>query len=142
MQVLGVIGRANGYAMPRGGGGETRGRRRANAPVTDGLLAALGCVAALVGAKPRERAQTPQDWDKVVAAAKQEGKVSVYSGYLSSTNEAIAKAFEAKYGIKVEILQARGNELRERLRIEQATGRPDRRRLAFSRVRAAQQSAE
>jgi len=88
-----------------------------------GFLAALGCVAALITSNVA-RAETPEDWDKVVAAAKQEGKVSVYSGYLSPTNDAIAKAFEAKYGIKVETLQARGNELRERLRIEQATGRP------------------
>jgi iron(III) transport system substrate-binding protein len=69
-------------------------------------------------------AQTPQDWDKVVEAAKKEGKVVLYSAYVSpDTHNAINKAFEEKYGIKVDMLTARGSELRERIRTEQAAGR-------------------
>jgi iron(III) transport system substrate-binding protein len=64
------------------------------------------------------------EWAKIVEAAKKEGKVVVYSGYVSpNTHKAIGDAFEKEYGIKVEYFMARGGELRERVRIEQSTGR-------------------
>jgi iron(III) transport system substrate-binding protein len=70
---------------------------------------------------PRARAQTSDD---LVAAAKKEGRVVVYSGFLSpQTHDPIGRAFEAKYGVKVDVFTARGNELRERVRVEQQTGR-------------------
>ena len=64
------------------------------------------------------------DWDKVVAAANAEGGLVLYTALLGvpSTN-AIAKAFEAKYGIPVQVLEARASELRERIRTEQSAGR-------------------
>lgn len=69
-------------------------------------------------------AQSKDAWDAVVAAARTEGKVVVYSGYISpDTHDAIAKAFDKKYGIKIDYLTARGTELRERIRTEQASGR-------------------
>lgn len=65
-----------------------------------------------------------QSRDELVAAARREGRVVVYSAYVSPvTNEPIAKAFEQRYGIKVETFTARGPELRERIRVEQMTGR-------------------
>ena len=68
-------------------------------------------------------AQTVPDWDAVIAAAKREGQVIVYSTYMSpKTHQAVGEAFERKYGIRVELLQRRG-EIRERVRIEQASGR-------------------
>jgi len=68
--------------------------------------------------------QTAEEWNKVIDAAKKEGRVVVYSAYVSpDTHQAINKAFEAKYGIKVDLLMARGTELRERVRTEQAAGR-------------------
>jgi iron(III) transport system substrate-binding protein len=68
-------------------------------------------------------AQTVPDWDAVIAAAKREGQVVVYSTYMSpKTHQAVGDAFEKKYGIRVELLQGRG-EIRERARIEQASGR-------------------
>ncbi len=64
-----------------------------------------------------------QSSDDLIAAAKREGKVVVYSAYVSPvTNEPIAKAFEKKYGVSVETFMARGPELRERIRVEQMTG--------------------
>jgi len=67
----------------------------------------------------------PADWGAVQAAAKKEGRVVVYSGSIGvPDNVAVLKAFEAKYGIKVELLEARTAELRERLRTELALGRP------------------
>ena len=63
-------------------------------------------------------------WDSVVAAAKKEGKVVVYSMALGAPYYlAVLKAFEAKYGIKVESLDLRASELAERVRTEQAAGR-------------------
>ncbi|HVG50868.1 MAG TPA: extracellular solute-binding protein [Xanthobacteraceae bacterium] len=69
-------------------------------------------------------AQTAKEWDDVIAAAKREGQVIVYTAYISkNTHEPIAKAFEKKYGIQINYLAARGSELRERIRAEQAAGR-------------------
>ena len=63
-------------------------------------------------------------WDSVVAAAKTEGKVVVYSMALGAPYYlAVLKAFEEKYGIKVESLDLRASELAERVRTEQAAGR-------------------
>lgn len=60
----------------------------------------------------------------LVAAARREGRVVVYSAYLSPVSHGrIATAFEKAYGIKVDYLTARGAEMRERARIEQSTGR-------------------
>jgi ABC-type Fe3+ transport system substrate-binding protein len=63
-------------------------------------------------------------WDSVVAAAKKEGKVVVYSMALGAPYyQAVLKSFEEKYGIKVESLDLRASELAERVRTEQAAGR-------------------
>jgi ABC-type Fe3+ transport system substrate-binding protein len=63
-------------------------------------------------------------WDSVVVAAKNEGKVVVYSMALGAPYYvAVLKAFEAKYGIKVESLDLRASELAERVRTEQSAGR-------------------
>jgi len=63
-------------------------------------------------------------WDSVVAAAKKEGKVVVYSMALGAPYyQAVLKSFEEKYGIKVEGLDLRASELAERVRTEQAAGR-------------------
>lgn len=64
------------------------------------------------------------DWNKVIDAARQEGKVVVYSAFVGSpANVAVAKAFEKKYGIPVTFLEARASEIRERIRTEQAAER-------------------
>lgn len=64
-------------------------------------------------------------WEDVVTAAKKEGSVTFYSASVGSPdNLAVTKAFEAKYGIKVQRLEARAPELRERLRTELSTSQP------------------
>jgi iron(III) transport system substrate-binding protein len=69
-------------------------------------------------------AQTDAEWQKVVQAAKKEGKVVLYTGALgSSSHKEIGLAFEKKYGIRFEVLEARASELRERIRTEQVAGR-------------------
>src|SRR6188472_3655198 len=65
-------------------------------------------------------AQTAKEWEDVIAAAKREGQIVVYTAYISkNTHDPIAKAFEKKYGIQVSYLAARGGEIRERVRSEQ-----------------------
>src|SRR5882757_3214549 len=60
----------------------------------------------------------------LVAAAKQEGKLTFYTSFLGAPfHLAAIKSFEKKYGISVELLDVRASELRERLRTEQAAGR-------------------
>lgn len=62
------------------------------------------------------------DWDMVIAAAKREGVAIIYNTGLGLHRD-IAAAFTARYGIKVEFLDMRASELRERVRIEQSSGR-------------------
>ncbi len=85
------------------------------------MLAALAASLALTFAGA---AAAQEDWAQIVAAAKKEGKVVVYSAYVSpNTHKAIGDAFEKAYGIKVEYLMARGTEIRERTRVEHSAGR-------------------
>jgi len=63
-------------------------------------------------------------WDDVIAAAKKEGTVVEYTAYVGApSNKAIAQAFDKKYGIHVDFVEGRGNEIVERFRIEQSSGR-------------------
>lgn len=88
------------------------------------VMAGLLSLCTSVVAQTPSQAPSDAEWAKVIAAAKKEGSVVVYSGYVSpNTHKAIGDAFEKAYGIKVEYFMARGGELRERLRIEQSTGR-------------------
>ena len=64
------------------------------------------------------------DWAKVVEAAKKEGKLVIYTASIGSVfHKAVIKSFEQKYGIGVEMLEARASAVRERVRVEQAAGR-------------------
>lgn len=72
----------------------------------------------------RAVAQDDAEWQKVVEAAKKEGKLTIYTATVGSPwHKAVFQAFEKKYGIHVEPLEARASEIRERVRIEQAAGR-------------------
>jgi len=75
----------------------------------------------LVGAAAQ--AQTAAEWDQVVAAAKKEGKVVVYSGAAPNSFKRAVELFEKAYGIPVEILIGRGAEIRERVRTERSFNR-------------------
>jgi iron(III) transport system substrate-binding protein len=87
-------------------------------------LRLLGSVAALVlGLAAGAQAQNAA-WDKVVADGKKEGKVVFYASFIGAQWQYdIVKSFEAKYGIKAEVLDVRATELRERIRTEQVSGR-------------------
>jgi iron(III) transport system substrate-binding protein len=79
------------------------------------VVAAAALIAGLASAS----AQAPADWDKVVAAAKAEGVVNFYTGLPGNpTTKKISEAFEKKYGIRMQVLELRATELRERIRSE------------------------
>ena len=60
----------------------------------------------------------------MVEAAKKEGKLVIYTASIGSPfHKTVIKAFEQKYGITVELLEARASEVRERVRVEQSAGR-------------------
>ncbi len=84
--------------------------------------------AATAGAMPAiaraQAASSAADWERTVEAAKKEGKVVLYTANVGvKFHHDIAAAFTRRYGIGVELLEARASELRERIRTEQAAGR-------------------
>jgi iron(III) transport system substrate-binding protein len=82
-----------------------------------GLLAAAPAIARTASAQG-------DDWNKVVDAAKKEGKLLIYTASIGSPfHKKVFQAFESKYGIKVDLLEARASEVRERVRVEQTAGR-------------------
>ena len=79
------------------------------------VIAAAVALASITSAT----AQSPADWDKTVAAAKAEGVVNFYTGLPGNpTTKKINDAFEKKYGIRMQVLELRATELRERIRAE------------------------
>jgi iron(III) transport system substrate-binding protein len=69
-------------------------------------------------------ARAQDDWARVEEAAKKEGKLVIYTASIGSPSlKAVTKAFERKYNIPIELLEARASEIRERVRVEQAAGR-------------------
>ena len=75
------------------------------------------------GALPSAFAQDA-DWDKVIAAAKAEKELVLYTALAGDpTLKAIVGAFHTKYGITVNMLEGRGSDIRERARVEQGAGR-------------------
>ncbi|CAB3806926.1 hypothetical protein LMG27177_06193 [Paraburkholderia fynbosensis] len=64
------------------------------------------------------------NWDNVVAAAKKEKTVVFYTGLLSSKcMDRNIQRFKDQYGVEVQSFRARGGELLERIRVEQASNR-------------------
>jgi iron(III) transport system substrate-binding protein len=84
----------------------------------------LGLAAGSAMLSVSDLARAEDEWGKIVAAAKKEGHVVLYSAFVGlATHQQLKKDFEAAYGITVDILEARASEVRERIRIEQAAGR-------------------
>ncbi len=84
--------------------------------------AALAALIAL-GIAPA-RAQQDAAWEKVVASAKAEKELVLYTALAGDpTLKAITQAFTAKYGVAVNMLEGRGSDIRERARVEQGANR-------------------
>ena len=72
----------------------------------------------------RPAAAQDADWKKITDAAKKEGKVVVYNGAVGiPVLPKVGAAFESRYGVRFELLEARASELRERIRTEQTSGK-------------------
>ncbi len=86
--------------------------------------ALLGLAAGSAMLSASDLARAEDGWDKIVAEAKREGHVVLYSAFVGmAAHQTLKRDFEANYGITVEILEARASEIRERIRIEQVAGR-------------------
>jgi iron(III) transport system substrate-binding protein len=100
------------------------------APILIGLTAFASPprVAAAQTVTPAASAPQPDqvdDWDQVLKAAKTEGRVVFYTshGEPPEHNVQLAKLFEQKYGIHVDVLVGRSSDVQERLRSEQTAKR-------------------
>lgn len=74
---------------------------------------------------PAAAVPSPQlsEWDRVVVAAKKEGKLTAYSfHFVGDVGVGLARAFKEKYGIELEIISGPGMQLIERIRSEQRAG--------------------
>jgi iron(III) transport system substrate-binding protein len=98
--------------------------RRAPLAIYALALAAL-CAGRALAQTPAAPATAATSWDQTLAAAKAEGRVVFYTshGEPPEHNVQLAKLFEQKYGIHVDVLVGRSSDVQERLRSEQAAGR-------------------
>ncbi len=79
-------------------------------------------VAVAIVARPAQ-SQVP-GWDAVVADAKKEGSVTIYSAAPGAPPiTEINNLFQQRYGIQVNVLEGRASEIVERIRIELSAGR-------------------
>ncbi|MFD9866224.1 ABC transporter substrate-binding protein [Streptomyces niveus] len=60
---------------------------------------------------------------ELLAAAKKEGSLSLYSGYIENSEKQVIRAFEHDTGIKVDLVRLVPNRLAERVLSEQGAGR-------------------
>src|SRR4051812_20361453 len=87
------------------------------------VLAVLVAILAFGWASGSSSAQVA-DWEKVIAAAKAEGALVLYTALVGApSTKAIAKAFEARYGIPVQVFEARAGKVRKRFRPKRPPGR-------------------
>ncbi len=97
------------------------------------LLGAVSCApnpppsapaatSAAPGATTAPAATWEVEWNRTVAAAKKEGRLVIYGNTTSEMREAVSKAFDAKFGIPIEWLPGRANELVEKIVSERRNG--------------------
>src|SRR3972149_7075633 len=65
-----------------------------------------------------------QEWERVLAAAKQEGKLTILGPVGTPAREGLAEPFQKKYGISVELLGMSSAEAATKLQTERTAG-PD-----------------
>ena len=90
--------------------------------MTATILLTMFCLAALV-ATPLALAQSkPTDWDKIIDAAKKEGKVVASIPPSPELRKGMEIAFTRRYGIGVEFIPARGGAIVQRMVSETKSG--------------------
>ncbi len=89
-----------------------------------GLIIGLILALAPVGgaAEQPKKAAPAAHWETVLQAAKGEGAVVVYATANPATKAAVSKAFKDKYGITVDFIIGRGEELVQRIVTENRAG--------------------
>jgi len=73
-------------------------------------------------AAQREMKTDQSEWNKLVEAAKKEGRLVIYASTIGDARPAISKAFTEKFGIPIEFVQGRGAELVQRINNERSRG--------------------
>ena len=64
------------------------------------------------------------DWDKVIADAKKEGGVTIYSSQALDALNKLGKDFEAKYGIPVTVVRAIDSDIQAKVKAEADSNKP------------------
>ena len=75
-----------------------------------------------VAAAKTDQPAAKADWDKLVADAKKEGKLVIYAGPLGKARPALMNAFRQKYGISLDIIMGRGEEILAKMEGERRAG--------------------
>ncbi len=81
----------------------------------------LPCAAAAPAAKAGSPA-SKAEWDKLVADAKKEGSVVIYAGPIADARPALTNAFRQKYGISLDFVMGRGEEIVTKIEKERRAG--------------------
>ncbi|MBI4329694.1 MAG: extracellular solute-binding protein [Chloroflexi bacterium] len=69
-----------------------------------------------------QQAGWQQDWEKTLAAARQEGPLMLYISGAAGTREAIGKAFKEKFGLQIEYVVAQSAQLTAKILQERRAG--------------------
>ena len=69
-------------------------------------------------------APTKAKWNQIIAKAKQEGSVTIYSAQAPTTLAALGEAFKAKYGIDVKVNRQVDSVMVQQITAEQGSGKP------------------
>ena len=81
------------------------------------LFVSVGCVAPVM-----TLAATPSSWDSLLAKARAEGSVTVAGPGTVTARRSLTKAFEDRYGIRVEYDGSRGSDQRTQIINQRAAG--------------------
>jgi iron(III) transport system substrate-binding protein len=101
---------------------------RALALIVPGVLAAVLLPAAALAQAPAKGAeilnyQGPDRDQRLIAQAKQEGSVALYTSLAPTESKPMADAFEKKYGVKVELWRSQSERVVQRVVSEARAGR-------------------
>jgi len=89
------------------------------------VLAASGLFACGAGAQALFAYSGPDRMEKIVAAAKKEGTLTMYTTFAEKDQPTLMRPFEAKYGVKVNIWRAGTDKVLQRTLIEAAAKKYD-----------------
>src|SRR5581483_3243789 len=104
---LGACGPAPAPAAPSGGSAPPAAASQSAGPATPA---------------PAPSAYDSPAWQELIAAARQEGKLTLASGPTPATRQDLPRAFKERFGVEIEYLGGRSSDLANRLENERAAG--------------------